>query len=165
MLSKFAMFRAHERTAPYSTLARICQSNAKPMREEVDKLCDYTIQTTWKYEELTVKFEREQKKVKNLEGQIRALKTQPGILTLKKEKERAMEVKRFAVLQNELDELHVKYEETVWRLLAAEAKIREMEKVKVEKAPEKGTGDVASAMSLVVAPDGFSYVKMQPGEA
>ena len=51
------------------------------------------------------------------------------------------------------------------RLLAAEAKIREMENAKVEKAPGKGTGDVTSAMSLVVAPDGFSYVKMQPGKA
>ena len=60
--------------------------DAKPTREKVDELCDYSIQTTWKFENLSMKFEQEQSKVKKLEVQIRALKAKPDMLAPKKEK-------------------------------------------------------------------------------
>ena len=150
MLSEFAMFRVHERTVPYSTIARMSLSNVNITREEADKLRDYTIQTTWKYEEVANKLQDEKKKVKKLEGQLSAPKTQPGMVALEKEKEKNRR------LQNALDELQVKYDNTAWRLHKAEAKIREMEKAKV-MSPSQGLGDI------VVAPDGFAYVKMQAG--
>jgi hypothetical protein len=76
----------HEVTVPYGTITRIIQSNAKPTREKVDELRDYSIQTTWKFENLSMKFEQEQSKVKKLEVQIRALKAKPDMLAPKKEK-------------------------------------------------------------------------------
>jgi hypothetical protein len=53
----------------------------------------------------------------------------------------------------------VEHDNTVWRLLKAEAKIREMEKANVEKVPEKVK---SQELGMSVAPDGFVSVKMQP---
>ena len=156
MLSEFDMFKRHERTVPYSTIARISQRNEKPTFEEVDTVVRHAINTEWKYEVLCDKFQEAQKKVKKLEGQMSAPKTQTGMLALEKEKEKNR------ILQNELDELHVKYDNTVWRLLKAEAKIREMENAKVEKVPEKVKAVTGAKSQELVAPDGFTYVKMQP---
>ncbi len=53
----------------------------------------------------------------------------------------------------------MEHDNTVWRLLKAEAKIREMEKANVEKVPEKVK---SQELGMSVAPDGFVSVKMQP---
>ncbi len=162
------MFRAHERTVPYSTIVRISQSNGAPTREEVDELRDYSIQSTWKFENLSMKFKHEQSKVKELEGQIRALKAKPDMLAPKKEKERKLDTlaavqQRNVVLQKTLDDLRVVHEATILRLEKAEAKIREMENVKVEKldsdlmdVPTKPVSHKGWIHDTVIAPNGFS---------
>jgi hypothetical protein len=63
MLYKLTMFRAHEDTVPYITIAHISQSNVTPAREEVDELRFYLVQATWKFENLSMKFKQEQSKV------------------------------------------------------------------------------------------------------
>ena len=147
-------FPRHASTVPYGTMAgMISQSNAKPTREEVEKVVRHGVNTEWKYEVVCGKLQASQKKLTMLQAQMSAPKTQPGMLALEKENEKNRK------LQNELDELQVKYDNTVWRLMNAEPKIREMEKPNVEKVPEKAK---AQELGMRVAPVGFASVKMLP---
>jgi hypothetical protein len=175
MLYNLAIFRAHERTVPYSTIAHVSLSNGMTTREEVDELRDCSIQATFKIETLCMKFKQEQSRVKELEGQIRALKAKPDMnpdmLAPKKEKEHKLDTlttvkQRNVVLQKTLGDLLVVHEATVLRLEKAEAKIREMENTKVEKLNDDLV-DVSTKPpspqdwihGTVVAPDGFSYMR------
>ncbi len=142
-MSRFG-FPRHAITVPYGTMAgMMSQSNAKPTPEEVEKVVRHGVNTEWKYEVVCGKLKASQEKVKTLEAQMSAPKTQPGMLALEKEKEKNRR------LQNELDELHVEHDNTVWRLMNAEAKIREMEKANVEKVPEKVK---SQELGMLVAP-------------
>jgi hypothetical protein len=184
MIYILAMFRAYERTVPYSTIARVSLSNGMSTREEVNELRDYSIQATWKIETLCSDVKKEQLKVKELEGQIRALKVKidmkpnmkpdmkPDVIAPKKEKECKLDViaalkRRNAVLQKTLGDLLTVHEATVLRLEKAEAKIREMENAKVEKldsenVPTKPPSPRGWVHDTVVAPDGFSYMAKRP---
>jgi hypothetical protein len=183
MLYNLAIFHAYERTVPYSTIARVSLSNGMTTREDVNELRDYSIQATWKIETLCLEFKKEQLKVKELEGQIRALKVKtdmkpdmkpdmnPDMLVPKKEKERKLDTlaavkQRNAVLQKTLGDLLVVHEATVSRLEKAEARIRETENAKVEKldsdlknVPTKPSSPQGWIHDTVVAPDGFSYMR------
>jgi septal ring factor EnvC (AmiA/AmiB activator) len=145
------MFRSYERSVPYNTMARIIESKNAATRDEKE-LCEHTLRATWAYEQLTYKYQRTQKKVDNLESEL---------------KEKELKLNKFAVLQKTLDDLRVEHDKTVSRLAKAEAKIRELENAKVETedrdlkevptkpVPQKGW----IHCDLVIAPDGFSYVK------
>jgi uncharacterized protein (DUF3084 family) len=152
------MFRSYERSVPYDTMARIIESKNAATRDEKE-LCEHTLRATWAYEQLTNKYQRTQKKVDNLESEL---------------KEKELKLKKFAVLQKRnaalqktLDDLRVEHDETVSRLAKAEAKIRELENAKVE-TEDRDLKEVAMKpvpqkgwihCDIVIAPDGFSYVK------
>jgi hypothetical protein len=160
------MFRSYERSVPYDTMARIIESKNTATRDE-KKLCEHTLMATWAYEQLTNKFQRVQENYQLAQNEVNNLESQ-----LKKEKE--LKLNKFAVLQKrnttlqkKLDDLRFDYDKTVSRLAKAEAKIRELENAKVE-TEDRDLKEVAMKpvpqkgwihCDMVIAPDGFSYVK------
>jgi hypothetical protein len=148
------MFR-YDRRVPYNTMACIIENKTTATREE-KKLCEHTIWATWEYEKLAMKHQTTQKKVNNLEADV---------LELKKEKE--LKLNKFAELQKRNTTLKKTLDDTVSRLAKAEAKIRELENAKVE-TEDRDLKEVAMKpvpqkgwiyCDIVIAPDGFSYVK------